>query len=125
MWYKDNLDDDEEDEDDGYYDENCDDVMVVVRLLDPRDGIQAGGRAGRQADSESWGNSSSQWVSLPVSQHISLNRPGLQIDPLACNCLEGRGRPADDLMRGTGGKVRREEWKNRVMLTTEKIGKLC
>lgn len=116
----DDDDDDSEEEDDGYYDENSGDVAVVVQLLDPRDGRQAGARAGRQADSESWGKSSSQWVSLPVSQHISLNRPGLQIDSLACNCLEGQGRPADVLMRGTGGEVKREERKNRAMLMTER-----
>lgn len=99
---------------DGYYDENSDGVAVVVPLLDPRDGRQAGGLA----DSESRGNSSSQWVSLPVSQHICLNRPGLQIEPLACNCLEGRGRPADGLMRGKGRKVKREERKNSEALMT-------
>lgn len=63
-------------------------------------------------------------MSLPVSQHISLNRSGLQIDPLACNCLEGRGRAADGLMRGKGGKVKREERKNTAMLMTERR-KLC
>lgn len=44
---EDNLDDaDDDEEDDGYDDENSDGVMAVVRLLGPRDGRQAGGRAG-------------------------------------------------------------------------------
>lgn len=101
-------------EDGGYYDKNSEDVAVVVRLLDPRDRRRAGGLAGKH--SQSRGYSNTQWVSLPVSHHISLNRPGLQIDPLACNCLEGHERPAHGLMRG---KVKREERKKRVMLMTE------
>lgn len=85
------------------------DVEHVVRLLDPRDGRQAGRRLGRQADRGSWGNYSSQWVSLPVSQHTSLNRTGLQTEPLACNCMEGQVRRVDSLIRGKEGKVKKEE----------------
>lgn len=55
------------------------------------------------------GNFSSQWGPLPVTQYISLNRPGLRIEPLACNCLEGQGRPAVSLMGGKEVKVRRAE----------------
>lgn len=67
-----NADDDEEE--DGYCDENSVDVALVVETSAPKGwetGRQVGWQAGRQADSGSWGNSSSQWVSLPVSQHIS------------------------------------------------------
>lgn len=119
LWHNDNLnDDDDAEEDDGYYDKNSADVEVVVRLQDPRDGRRAGRRAGRQADRASWGNYSSQWVSLPVSQHTSFNRTGLQTEPLACNCMEGQGRPVYSLIRGKEGEAKKEE-KSRAMLTTE------
>ncbi len=115
LWHKDDLDDDvEEEKDNGCYDENSNNVVVAVQLLDLRDGRQVG-VLGRQADCWSLRNSSSQKVSLPVSQRISLNRPGLQIDPVTCNCLKGQGRPVDSLMRE---KVKREERKNRAMRMT-------
>lgn len=62
----------------------------------------AGRQLGRQAGRQSWESTISQWVSLPVSQPISLHQPGLQIEPPASNCLGGRGRPEDRLMRGGG-----------------------
>lgn len=110
LQHNDNLDDDDdaEEKDDGYYDEASVDVELVVWLLDPRDGRQAGRQAGRQVDRGSWGNYSSQWVSLPVSQHTSLDRTGLQTEPVECNCMEGQGRPVYTLIRGTEREAKKE-----------------
>lgn len=123
LWRKEDLDDqdddddhDEEDNDYDYFDES-NDVAVVVWLLELRDGRQVGGQVGWQADSESWGNSSSRLASLAVSQHISLSRSRLQIDPLACNCLVVRGRTADSLM---SGRVERDKGKNKAMVLMER-----
>lgn len=51
LWHNDepfDEDDEDENEEDGYYDESSANV-VVVRLLGPRDGTQAGRRAAREA----------------------------------------------------------------------------
>lgn len=72
-------------------------MAVVVPLLGLRDGRHAGGQE-KQTASPGGAQALSR-VSLPVSQHISLNRPGLQIDPPAPNCLEGQDRPESGLIR--------------------------
>lgn len=77
---------------------------------DTRDGRQTGRQTGRPADRSSWGDSSSQWALLPVSQPISLTRPEPRIEPPACNCAEGQGGPENGLIsRGGRGRGRADD----------------